>query len=236
MIDRGVILSEEERIDILNWICDNYYREFTELNGKRLHYFYKGYDGHPLFERLRHRIMKREGLEGYSAPDVFDDDTFMDIIACILPGGELHPHKDTNHHNLIHVRYNVILLQSDESPKTYYGGHPVNVKQGHYTLCRSGLDYHWIERNTSMIPRISISFGFLLSLDQLDERIQMPPETAESRALLTQAKENLKKFQMENRFVTPDYILGNRPASENKLKQINEYRMRLAKDSNLRSS
>jgi hypothetical protein len=59
----------------------------------------------------------------------------------------------------------------------------------------------------------------------------MPAETEESRRILSQAKENSKRLQMENRFVTPDYIVGNRSDSKNKIKQIHEYRMQLAKSS-----
>jgi len=53
----------------------------------------------------------------------------------------------------------------------------VNVKQGGYAMCRSSIDFHWIENNNNSVPRIALSFGFLVPMKKVNELYKAPSDT-----------------------------------------------------------
>ena len=57
---------------------------------------------------------------------------------------------------------------------TYYDDNLVTTIEGSYVLSRSGIDSHWSEVNTSDTPRISLSFGYLVTAEKLDELTSDP--------------------------------------------------------------
>lgn len=177
-MDRGQIMSENERNEMLDWIYENI-DSFNQLSSARLDKAFDEYseDVHPLFYIIKERIIRRELLRRYK-----QEPTFKDFIALILPGGYIHPHRDPNQEDLIHCRFNVILEMPENDKDTfnvYYDGYPIEAKEGHYVLCRSGEQIHWSDTNMSKSPRVTISYGFLLPRVKVDSLWKPFPFLAE---------------------------------------------------------
>ena len=177
MYDRGQIMTEDERIEIIDWLCRSYFSMYiispsvVRPTPGRLRKQLSALDNDvPMaIWRIRQRIVDKEGLSGY-----ITEPLMRDLISIMLPGGKIHPHKDVNVGDFIHSRFNVFLQVPPDDFKTYYGGKRVEAVQGHYTLCRSGQDVHWSDALTGKVPRITISFGFLIPKAVL-ERMYYPP-------------------------------------------------------------
>jgi hypothetical protein len=178
-MDRGELISEEERIEILNWICLRAINPKYHIFGNRLNIELNANDLSecPTIATVRQRLIQKEGLQDY-----IQERKFKDFVGGIFKGGKIHAHTDPNAGNLIHTRFNLILQTSDDpNYKTYYGGYPIKEKERHYVCCRSGLDYHWSEINHSATPRLALSFGFFIPRDELDNIAPPLPLTFEVR-------------------------------------------------------
>jgi hypothetical protein len=97
----------------------------------------------------------------------------------ILPGGNINAHSDLNQPGRIHSRFNVFLKVPSQGGGTFYGGEPVETKERGYVLCRSGLDEHWAEEIGPGSPRITLSFGFQLPFERLNQLCR-PPRPVEN--------------------------------------------------------
>jgi hypothetical protein len=172
-MDRGRIMSEEERKEILEWILVNKHR-FMELSQNRLHHLIietpdervtarlRTNENHPYDPGLpvsvwdiKRRIFEKEEIEHKVEP------VFQDFIAVIGPQGYIHKHVDDNQANMIHCRFNVFFQLPTKGGETFYNGKPANTKEGHYVFSKSGLEEHYthpIEEG----ERIVISFGCLI--------------------------------------------------------------------------
>ena len=178
MYNRGLIISEEERQDILNWICTNYYR-IRKLRGKRMYEMTPGDTFIPkLLWDIRDRITEKEGLHAYRR-----EEKIHDLLTIILPGGELTGHTDDNTEDLIHIRFNLYILIPPYSCQTFYAGHLVDTPEKTYAICRSGIDIHWITKNLSSVPRIGISYGYLIPKTVVDVKYPAATPTDSSTAL-----------------------------------------------------
>ena len=106
--------------------------------------------------------------------------TFIDFLKYyeieLSYGGFIHKHIDPNDldRGLYHVRFNIFITEPQEGFKTYYDGHIVDTTEGSYVLCRSGIDHHWSEINEDILPRISLSFGYLLPAEKIDDLCKDP--------------------------------------------------------------
>lgn len=163
-------MSEEEQKDILKYIysdkffCNKlpFYRgdSIINIDDKKL----------PVaIWRIKQRLLDREDLREYRTDPNFDD-----IITVIFPGGRIHEHADPNGGDLtFHVRFN-IFLQIPDRYNTFYGGEVVEAKERHYVMCRSGIDKHWSSLNNTSIPRIALSFGFMLPISKILKLYKVP--------------------------------------------------------------
>ena len=158
MYDRGVIMTEEERYTIIDWVSKNYF-SMRVLPFTRLEYDINIEDNTlPIsIFRIKNRILHKEKLHTYITEPIS-----RDIILVQPQNGITPPHRDSSLGDYIHIRYNVFVLIPEGTSKTVYGGKEIDTVEGHYAMCRSGLDYHSIGQNGSEIPRISLSFGFLV--------------------------------------------------------------------------
>jgi hypothetical protein len=185
MENRGQILSEEERIEILDWINDNQYLLFDLTNSRNMYQFDTNNTTIPQsIWNLRQRIIKREGLE-----NCIQEPTFQDFISMILTKGYIHHHTDPNHDTLFHIRFNVCIQHPSDDFKVFYGGFPVDFSNGVYALSRSGIDMHYSTVNNSTLPRITISFGFLVTKEKLIQLFK-PPRLSSHRLLRSINKED----------------------------------------------
>jgi hypothetical protein len=172
MYDRGTIMSKEEQEAILNFI---YNKDFkcSSLSGNRLDFRFTIDTKNIPIElwKIKQRIMDKEGLREYSST-ILDD-----FIAIIPPGGFIPRHIDKNGWDgHIHVRFNVFLKVAPNC-QAYYADIPVEAKERHYVMCRSGIDFHTTSLNTDTFPRISLSYGFMLPFKKVDLIYKAPTYT-----------------------------------------------------------
>ena len=172
MYDRGEIMTSDEQNTIIAFI---YNKNFlcSHIDGGRVEFRFKLNTTDIPIElwKIKQRILDREKLRGYNSSTYLDD-----IIAIILPGGSIPPHIDKNSYDgNIHVRFNV-FIQIPEDCTTYYDYIPVESKERHYVLCRSGIDRHWTNTNKDIIPRISLSYGFMLPVEKIAKLYILPTE------------------------------------------------------------
>jgi hypothetical protein len=119
--------------------------------------------------KIKQRLIEKEDLTGYR-----QDPNFEDVISVMLPGGLIHKHRDPNGGDLsVHSRFNV-FIQVPDKHDTYYGSGIVESKERHYVMCRSGLDYHWSSVNKERVPRIALSFGFMLPIHKVTALYKVP--------------------------------------------------------------
>jgi len=166
-------MSDEERIEIIQSLTDILNPKDTKCSdpfNRIVMYFYEFYERlPPLIYEIKNRIIKKENLV-----NCFEEPHWLPhFVGLILPGGKIQRHTDINFGDLIHIRVNVFLLQPHENFKTYYDDNVVNCDGCTYVICRSGMDYHWTDTNIYSLPRIFISFGFLLPKSKV---IELLPE------------------------------------------------------------
>lgn len=177
MRDRGRIMTEAERLEIIDWICSEFFSMIiispSVIDGRKPGRVRKQLspldpDVPAAIWRIRQRIVEKEELRPYMKEPVMQD-----LISIMLPGGKIYPHVDHNIGEYIHSRFNVFVQLPQGQASTYYGGKRIEAVEGHYTLCRSGLDTHWSDVLRSPVPRINLSFGFLIPREVLDRKYEM---------------------------------------------------------------
>jgi len=168
-------MTEAERREVLDWACGIFFT-MKYLGNRRLEYTLSALDqGIPAsLWRIRKRLVEVERMEGFVQEPVFKD-----ILYIIMPNGFIHRHRDPNMGEYIHTRFNVFLQVPIEGSKTYYGGELVDAEEGHYTMCRSGLDQHWSDPIKGSVPRVTLSFGFLVPRPLVLKMYKAPLEAAE---------------------------------------------------------
>ena len=161
-LDDEPIITEDEQKIIVDWTRENY-ESFSSSGYHRCRQCLDLFKDLPsIFEELRNRIVKKEGLENVRIEPIF-----RDSIAYMRDGGKLHLHKDPNRDGLIHVRFNVYV----QLP--YEGGVPIYAKQfcplneRTYICCRSGLDYHECTMVIGERERVMVSYGFLMKPEEI---------------------------------------------------------------------
>jgi len=166
MSSRGRIMSEEERITIINWIKNDIFDRFIPDICNRKHFILLYTDTtiiKPIWDILE-RIIEKENLQGCKR-----EPTLKHFIAYIPKGAWIQEHTDRNINELIHCRFNIFLQCPPSNYITYYDGKKIEEKEGEYVFCRSGLDPHYSTVNENDLERISISLGFLLPWEKVQE-------------------------------------------------------------------
>jgi hypothetical protein len=170
MYNRGQIMSNDELHEINEWANKLYADgKLNSMSYGRFELKLHDYDTNviPLIFDIKKRLECREKLSSFR-----HETDVKDFLAVIPLNGFIHKHTDPNdfQNNLFHVRFNVFInIPPDNTGNTYYKGVVVDSVKGSYVLCRSGIDEHWSDPNTSNIPRISLSFGYLLPAEKVDE-------------------------------------------------------------------
>jgi hypothetical protein len=168
MYNRGTIMSESERIEIRNWANELLFNnKMVELTNERLELKLDNDNSEipPLVFEIRKRIEKKEHMETFEK-----EKHVKDFVTIISKTGFIHKHTDPNdiQRNLFHIRFNVFITIPTKGGTTYYDGHEIDAIAGSYVLCRSGIDEHWSDPNEDIIPRISLSFGYLVPAEKVD--------------------------------------------------------------------
>jgi hypothetical protein len=164
-------LTEEERLQILKWAHSFIPKPYVFNNSSKLSLLSHGradFDLYtndpnvsvpPIIFDIKKRIEKKEGLQKFE-----NDNHFGHFMSFVFKDGRIHKHTDPNYDDkkLFHVRFNVIIYLPKKGGSTYYAGNQLDVPEGSYALCRSGIDYHWSDVNEDDNPRIALSFGYAL--------------------------------------------------------------------------
>jgi hypothetical protein len=175
MYNRGEIMTTEECCQLNAWATKLYTNgQLDALSNDRfeLKLSCDNKNVIPLVFEIKKRINEREGLSSFKCETVIKD-----FLAVIPTNGYIHKHTDPNDFqtNLFHVRFNVFInMPPNDVGATYYNGVTINSVKCCYVLCRSGIDEHWSDVNTSDVPRISLSFGYLLPAEKIDELTKDP--------------------------------------------------------------
>jgi len=151
------VITETEQLELIEWANQNY-TTFTKNGSGRQFRILNDLPGVPsCVWNIKQRIIDIEHLE-----DAPQEPIFRDYVGYILPGGQIHPHKDPNRNGLIHTRFNAVIQLPEKGGMPMYGGKIIPVSERHYVRCNSGTDIHYCELVEGTKARIVISFGFLL--------------------------------------------------------------------------
>ena len=168
MFNRGVIMSEEERLTLYNWIENDIKDKCISFSFNRLVYDIdiNNNEYHPLIYIIYNRLIERELLKCYNFKPLL-----RDFIAYIPKDGFIHKHTDNylTEYDYVHVRFNIFIKVPPNDMGTYYNNLKVETKECSYVISRSSVDMHYTEPNQTDIPRISLSFGFLLPREKVDD-------------------------------------------------------------------
>jgi len=180
MYERGEIMTEHERLDILQWVCDNFFENDIVRGYTKLKYSLSVFNKTipTAIWRIKNRIMHEENVRDYMPMPIFTD-----LILINTTGGSTPAHMDPNIEGYTQIRYNVGILMPKTGSKTVYNGRAVNIKNRHYALCRSGIDIHSVDINTSDHPRIMLSYSFCV-----------PSSNVKDDIILASPKDNIVKI------------------------------------------
>ena len=165
MYNRGIIVSEDERDVLIKWATDLIYPKMKMLADNRFHYIMLESDKDiiDLVWKIKDRLVNKENMSGYKK-----EPTLRDFLIFLPKGANVAAHRDLNQHDLIHTRFNVFISSPKNGCVTYYDNNVVDTTDCTYALCRSGIDEHSISTNEDTIPRITLSFGYVLPPEKID--------------------------------------------------------------------
>ena len=161
-MEDNFIMTIEEQNEIINYAKNNY--KIFDKNGYNK--WKKALDELPKVPEciweIKKRIIEKENL--YDSPQ---EPTLKDQIGYMIEGGFLHLHVDQNKDGLIHTRFNVYVQIPYEGGMPIYSNHRIDIKEREYTICRSGIDFHYTDKVKGDRERIILSFGFLLPYEKV---------------------------------------------------------------------
>ena len=174
MYNRGPIMNDIERFQLRDWAIGLMSKNVMhELSNNRLEYKIspQDLDVLPLVFEIKNRIEERENLSS------FEKETNLKDFLAICPSGSfIHKHCDPNiwERGLFHVRFNVFITLPKLGGATYYDGQVIDSVEGSYVLCRSGVDMHWSDPSEDVVQRISLSFGYMIPPEKVDDLCKDP--------------------------------------------------------------
>lgn len=154
-----MIITEEERLLLLNWTIKNENKfNKNELGPQRKVYFFDSDLETPdLVYEIRDRIIERENITKWDPEPLLGN-----YVGWISNGGFIHRHIDSNQEYGNHIRYNLFLSIPNEGGYPIYNNQVILVKESQYIRCNSGLYFHESQKVIGDKPRIVISYGFIL--------------------------------------------------------------------------
>jgi hypothetical protein len=171
MNENRVVVLPEEQSNIIEWINSNYssLNQNTNASGcfcdiEQILNINKGnsknQEIYSTIVAIRNRIVEREKLQKYKTCEALPD-----LIYCMESGTKLHDHDDSGYKKTndgIQIRFNVCIQKPEEGGRPIYAGKLIDLLDREYVICRAEIDKHsseWIKGN---LPKICISFGFII--------------------------------------------------------------------------
>lgn len=171
-IDFGVTYGYTEFIDkqtqayLLNWVEEN--KQFLkQVDGNKITGVLEKIETSPrdLIEEFRKKILEIENLQNVVDPE--KSKTFLSVYG---KGSECVLHTDgTVDPNLVHVRYNLMLSKADKGGKTFYDKKFLDIDERVLWRCVAEYSKHGTETVLSNKPRIIISMGFLIGIEEYNK-------------------------------------------------------------------
>ena len=171
------VVTYEEQQCIINWIGENKNKTFIYnlLNGGYFMYIdtlKETLDNsnnivcneniYKIITNIKKRIESLENLNDCkTCPELGH------FIYYMGNGTKLHRHKDDNNINSYHIRFNVIIQNPESGGVPIYAGKKINTKERCYIICRSGLDYHESTLVNGNKPKITISYGYSIDINNI---------------------------------------------------------------------
>lgn len=91
---------------------------------------------------------------------------FKDYCGYITEGGAIHKHTDPNKGKKIHTRFNVMVSKPEQGGEPVQADKVIEVEEGSVWRCNAGVVAHWCNPVVGSKPRIVLSYGFLLNLNE----------------------------------------------------------------------
>jgi len=158
-------ISEQE--ELLYFINSNlsYFCIYSQKN----HFSSKIQDvmGYPkeLIDNLRKRIIELDNI-GKHYPDLILEDS----VSVLFKNSYNTYHKDNNYGEWILTRYNVMLSVPKEGGLSLYGDQFNFIEERAVWKCNAGLIHHGVTKVLDEKPRICLSLGFMIQLQELKEK------------------------------------------------------------------
>jgi hypothetical protein len=154
------LITEEERIFLLNWIQSKENKFIPNQVSPNRKYFpfesSNDADDHLyLLSDIKNRIVKKEKIKNY-----ISDPLIGDFISWITNNGRIHAHKDCCEIGKL-VRYNLAVSLPDVGGRPIYDGELIDLKEKECVRCDC-TSIHETEVVVGNKPRIVVSFGFLI--------------------------------------------------------------------------
>lgn len=157
------VMTNDEKNVIQMWANENYIHFQKNGPGRQFGKIHDYATICPCVWDIKARIIDLENLNGFEQEPVFQD-----YIGYIQDGGQIHRHKDPNSPDgRIHIRFNVIVQLPVEGGRPIYADKVIDVSEGEYIKCRSGMDFHYCEKVVGPKARIVLSYGFLVPVDRI---------------------------------------------------------------------
>jgi len=171
MNENRVVVLPEEQVSIIEWINSNYscLNQNTNASGcfceiEQILNINKGnsknQEIYNSIVAIRNRIVEREKLQKYKTCEALPD-----LIYYMESGTKLHDHDDSGYKKTndgIQIRFNVCIQKPEEGGRPIYAGKLIDLLEREYVICRAEIDKHSSEWIKGGLPKICISFGFII--------------------------------------------------------------------------
>jgi hypothetical protein len=105
-------------------------------------------------------------VDGCKLQGAEQEPSYQDYCGYITEGGAIHKHTDPNNGKKIHTRFNVMVSKPEQGGEPVQEDKVIEVEEGSIWRCNAGVVKHWCNTVVGSKPRIVLSYGFLLNLNE----------------------------------------------------------------------
>jgi hypothetical protein len=166
-LEDNPIISKEEQHILVTWAIEM----LPHLDKNGFQRFKKPFNLLPhvpeLVYNIKKRIEERERTDDLDLSQFQEEPTLFNAIGVGFHGAQLHKHTDPNTPGFVHVRYNVYLQIPIVGGLPVYNKNIIHIRERNYVCCNSGTDEHYSLKVLGSIPRIILSYGYLVPNDKM---------------------------------------------------------------------
>jgi len=156
-------ITIEEQSEIKKWALDNENKMPANMSGPYRRF--SRLDNFNSIPNIIHTIKQRV-IDVENIKNVMEAPQNADWIGIQWESAFVEPHLDDNGNNKNYYtrRYNILISYPEEGGQPIYGNEILEVKERMMWRCDAGLIEHSSIQNKGKIPRINLSFGFLMPI------------------------------------------------------------------------